>query len=63
MASEYGDFSEVVKDSACTMLHDPGAVSEFIVAEALERGRAKDVNLQDAKELIRDYLSVLCANR
>jgi hypothetical protein len=63
MASQYADFPQVVKESACTMLRDPGAISEFIVAEVLGRGRAKDVNMQDAKELIRDYLTVLCGSR
>ena len=63
MVSEYTDFSQVVKDSACTMLQDPGAVSEFRIAEVLGRGRAKDVNLQEARELIEDYLTLLCSNR
>ncbi len=63
MASDYRDFSQVVKDSACTMLHDPGAVSEIHIAEALGHGRAKDVNLQEAKELFEDYLTLLCSDR
>ena len=63
MASKYADFPQAVKESACTLLQDPRTVSEFIVAEALERGRAKDLNMQDAKEMIRDYLTVRCASR
>ena len=63
MGSQYLDFSQVVRESACSMLNDPGVLSDFFVAEALKRGRGKDINIQDAKELIRDYLSILCESR
>ncbi len=63
MASEYLDFPQVVTESACAMLNNPGVLSDFVIAETLEHGRAKDINFQDAKELIKDYLNVLCKAR
>jgi hypothetical protein len=63
LASEYADFPRVGKDSSCTILQDWGALFEFIHAEALERGRAKDVIMQDVKELIQGYPTVLCGSR
>ncbi len=64
MATQYPDFSQIVRESACSMLNDPGALSEFIVARTLERGNhGMAINIQDARELIKDYLNVLCENR
>ncbi len=63
MNSQYSDFSQVVRESACSMLNDPGVLSDSFIAEALKRGRGKAINLQDAKELVRDYLSLLCEKR
>lgn len=31
------DFSQMVSESACSMLNDPGAISEYLIAKALKR--------------------------
>lgn len=62
--TQFTDFPQVVRESACAMLNDPGSISEPIVSEALERGnRGKDISVRDAREMIKDYLTVLCESR
>ncbi len=63
MDTEYHDFSQIVVESACSMLNNPGVLSEHLIAEALERRHKGTVNIKDAKELVEDYLAVVCESR
>ncbi len=45
------------------MLNNPGVLSDYFIAEALERRHKGTINIRDAKELVEDYLSVLCESR
>jgi hypothetical protein len=61
--NEYPDFSQVVAESACSILNNPGVLSEYFIAEALERRHKGAINIKDARELIEDYLTALCESR
>ncbi len=64
MAAEYKDFPQMLRESACSMLNDPGTLSEFMVTRALERGNyGGRINLRDAKEFLKNYLTILCESR
>jgi len=60
MPDQYPEFSEMVRESACAMLNNPGLLSEYFITRALERRHKGTINIQDARELIEDYLTVLC---
>lgn len=61
MAGEnYLEFSEMVTESACAMLNYRGVLSDPFVSRVLERRHKGTINIQDAKELIEDFLMVLC---
>ncbi len=63
MESGYSDFSQIAVESACSMLNNPGVLSEYFIAEALERRHKGTINLKNARELIEDYLTTLCQSR
>ncbi len=63
METSYGDFSEIVRDSACSMLNDPGVLSDVVIGKALQRRHEGTIGIQDAREFIEDYLRVLCRSR
>ncbi len=60
MAEQYSEFSEIVRESACAMLNYPGLLSDHFITRVLERRHKGTVSIQDAKELIEDYLTLLC---
>ncbi len=49
-----------VRDAACSMLNDPAILSEYFVSQVLRRRHKGAIQLHDARELIDDYLHVLC---
>ncbi len=63
MDTEYRDLSQIVIESACSLLKDPVVLSEYFIAEALERRQKGIINIKDAKELSGEYLAVLCESR
>ncbi len=52
--------SEGVRDAACSMLSDPSILSEYFVSRVLRRRHKGTIQLHDARELIEDYLNLLC---
>ncbi len=52
--------SQGVRDAACSMLNDPAILSEYFVSQVLRRRHKGAIQLHDARELIEDYLHVLC---
>jgi len=63
MENTYPDFPQMASESACSMLNNPGLLSEHLIAQVVARRHKGTIPIQEAKELIEDYFTVLCERR